>query len=86
MQGNGGFTRSRYPLDDHRSGLLVSDNLILLFLDRRDNGFHLFIGGMAQLTLQHIILDIDRAFESILHFSIFDFKLPLSGQTAFDFT
>ncbi|MNI34794.1 hypothetical protein D3C73_887930 [compost metagenome] len=53
-------------------GGFIADDHILLLLNGSDNIFHFLVRGPAELLLQHIVIDVQRAFDHIFHFAVFD--------------
>ena len=80
MQGDGGFARSSHPLNDLSVRPVISDNLILFFLNRRDNGFHLLIRWIGKFSLQYVVLHIGGTLQGIFHDAAFDFELSFLRQ------
>ena len=77
VQGDAGLPRARHALDNQHLGLFVADNLVLLLLDGGDDGLHLLIGGVGQLLLEDVVLDVLGAVEGVLNFPVYDFELAL---------
>ena len=80
---NRSLTTSRSSLDHHNLITCVSDNCILLFLDRPDDVFELDFALASKLCAQDLIIDLDITLKLVDHFSIADLVLPFGSNLAF---
>ena len=83
MKCNRSLTTSCRSLDHHNLITCVSDNCILLFLDRPDDVFELDFALASKLCAQDLIIDLDIALKLVDHFSIADLVLPFGSNLAF---
>ena len=84
MQGNGSLSASCCSLDHHDTIRSVSDDRILLLLDRADNILQLYITVASKLCLQDLIVDLHITLKLIDHFSTTDLVLPLGSNIPVD--
>ena len=84
MQGNGSLSASCCSLDHHDTIRSVSDDRILLLLDRADNILQLYITVASKLCLQDLIVDLHITLKLIDHFSTADLVLPLGSNIPVD--
>ena len=73
-------------LDHHDPVLGISDDRILLFLNRTDNILKLNFSVAAKLCFQNLIVNLHIAFKLIDHFSIADLILPFGSNLTVDLT
>ena len=84
MQGNGSLSASCCSLDHHDTIRSVSDDRILLLLDRADNILQLYITVTSKFCLQDLIVDLHITLKLIDHFSTTDLVLPLGSNIPVD--
>ena len=84
VQGNGSLSASCCALDHHDTIRSVSDDRILLLLDRADNILQLYITVASKLCLQDLIVDLHITLKLIDHFSTADLVLPLGSNIPVD--
>ena len=84
MQGNGSLSASCCSLDHHDTIRSVSDDRILLLLDRADNILQLYITVTSKFCLQDLIVDLHITLKLIDHFSTADLVLPLGSNIPVD--
>ena len=77
MQRDHRLSASRAAVNDKRLLRRVSYDLILLFLDRCRDLFHLAAMVLTEFPLKHIIIDPKVCIQHILHLSLSDLKLLL---------
>lgn len=82
MQRDRGLPGPGDALQDEHVGGLVADHGVLLALDRGDDVAHLLVGGLAELALQDLVADVDRALEQVLQLPALDLVLALAGDLA----
>ena len=86
VQGDGCLAASCSSLDHHDPVRSVSDNGILLFLNRTDNVFQLYVSVASKLCLQDLIVNLYITFKLVDHFSTTDLILPLGCNITVDFS
>jgi hypothetical protein len=84
VQGDRRLTRTRDALQDQHPGRFVADDRVLFPLDGRHDVLHLVIGGLAQLPLQDVIADVQRALEQVFQAAVLDLVLAFAGDLAVD--
>ena len=80
VQGNGSLSASCCALDHHDTIRSVSDDRILLLLDRADNILQLYITVTSKFCLQDLIVDLHITLKFVDHFSVADLILPFGSN------
>ncbi|MNC13865.1 hypothetical protein D3C75_616240 [compost metagenome] len=84
LQRCGGFAAAGRSLDNKHAAFVITDNRVLLLLDRSHNALHLRIGSLAEHLLQQLITDGQASIEHILEPGSADLILPLQRHRSGD--
>ena len=82
---NGCFARTSDTLYNHDAGSFISDDCILIALNRGDDIFHFIIRRLTQLLLENIVMDANRILDHEFHPTLADPVLTFQQNFSSDF-